>query len=76
MMRYGFMQRIMWIMFSSSFKEAIKTVLDETDEDGIMKRAKKKYREIYGGGRRNDQPIHRHLLYLRHLHANESAGAF
>lgn len=45
-MRYRFMQRIMWITFNSSFKEAIKTVLDETDADGIMKRAKKKYREI------------------------------
>ena len=45
-MRYGFMQRAMWIAFHSSFKKAIKTVLDENDADGVMKRAKKKYREI------------------------------
>lgn len=46
MMRYGFMQGAMWIVFSGSFKEAIKIVLDENDADGVMKRAKKKYREI------------------------------
>ena len=40
------MQRAMWIAFHSSFKEAIKTVLDEKDADNVMKRAKKKYREI------------------------------
>lgn len=40
------MQRAMWIAFHSSFKKAIKTVLDENDADGVMKRAKKKYREI------------------------------
>ena len=45
-MRYGFMQRAMCIAFHSSFKKAIKTVLDENDADGVMKRAKKKYREI------------------------------
>lgn len=45
-MRYGFMQGAMWIVFHSSFKEAVKTVLDENDVDGVMKRAKKKYREI------------------------------
>lgn len=45
-MRYGFMQHIMWIAFHSSFKEAIKIVLDESDEGGVMKRAKKKYMEI------------------------------
>ena len=45
-MRYGLMQRAMWIAFHSSFKKAIKTVLDENDADGVMKRAKKKYREI------------------------------
>lgn len=45
-MRYRFMQCAMWIAFNGSFKEAIKTVLDENDEDGVMKRAKKKYREI------------------------------
>lgn len=48
-MRYGFMQRAMWIAFHSSFKEAIKTVLDEKDADNVMKRAKKKYREILNG---------------------------
>lgn len=45
-MRYGFMQGAMWIVFHNSFKEAVKTVLDENDVDGVMKRAKKKYREI------------------------------
>lgn len=43
------MQRAMWIAFHSSFKEAIKTVLDEKDADNVMKRAKKKYREILNG---------------------------
>lgn len=45
-MRYGFMQRVMWVAFHSSFKKAIHTVLDENDADGVMKCAKKKYREI------------------------------
>lgn len=45
-MRYGFMQRTMWIAFGSSFKEAVKTVLDENDANDIMKRAKKEYRKI------------------------------
>ena len=45
-MRYGFMQGAMWIAFNGSFKEAIKIVLDEKDADDVMKRAKKKYREI------------------------------
>lgn len=45
-MRYGFMQRVMWADFHSSFKKAIHTVLDENDADGVMKCAKKKYREI------------------------------
>lgn len=45
-MRYGLMQRAMWAAFHSSFKEAIHTVLDETDGDGVMQCAKKKYREI------------------------------
>ena len=48
-MRYGFMQRAMWTAFHGSFKEAVKTVLDEKDADGVMKRAKKKYREILSG---------------------------
>ncbi len=48
-MRYGFMQRAMWIAFCSSFKEAVRTVLDENDADSVMKRAKKKYREILKG---------------------------
>ena len=46
MMRYGFMQRTMWVVFNSSYKKAIKIVLDENDADDVMKRAKKKYRDI------------------------------
>ena len=46
MMRYGFMKRTMWVVFNSSYKKAIKIVLDENDADDVMKRAKKKYRDI------------------------------
>lgn len=45
-MRYGLMQRAMWAAFQKSFKAAIHTVLDENDADGVIRRAKKKYREI------------------------------
>ncbi len=45
-MRYGILQHVIWITFRSSFKEAIRIVLDEKDVDVVMKRAKKKYREI------------------------------
>ncbi|MDO5142199.1 MAG: MBL fold metallo-hydrolase [Eubacteriales bacterium] len=45
-MRYGLMQRAMWAAFRRSFQAAIHTVLDETDADGVIRRAKKKYREI------------------------------
>lgn len=49
MMRYGLIQRAMWLMFRGSFKEAVRTVFDEKDADSVMKRAKKKYREILSG---------------------------
>ena len=40
MMRYGFMQRTMWVVFNSSYKKAINIAIDEKDADEVTKRCR------------------------------------
>ena len=45
-MKYGFMQKLMWAGYKSTFKKHLAKTLDETEPNGVMKAAHKKYKEI------------------------------
>ena len=45
-MKYGFLPRAMWAVFSGSFERAIGSVLHREDGKAIMKQAHARYRAI------------------------------
>lgn len=45
-MKYGFIQKLMWTGFKGTFKKQLSESFDEQNPAKVMKKARKKYREI------------------------------
>ena len=48
-MKYGFMPKLMWAAYKGTFKKQLTKTLGEDSPNGVMKLARKKYREILDG---------------------------
>ena len=48
-MKYGFMQKLMWTVYKSTFKKQLTETFREENPGEVMKRANKKYKEILAG---------------------------
>ena len=45
-MKYGFMPKLMWTVYKGTFKKQLTKTLREDSPNGVMKLARKKYKEI------------------------------
>jgi len=45
-MKYGFLEKLMWSGYKSTFKKHLSATLNESDPKAVMKAAHKKYKEI------------------------------